>query len=36
LKRDELSRRDRQTSRLAFVDHAKRDDPIDVGEWEGI
>jgi hypothetical protein len=36
LKGDELSRRDTQTTRLAFVDHVKPDDPIDVGEWEGI
>jgi hypothetical protein len=36
LKGDELSRCDTQTTRLAFVDHVKPDDPIDVGEWEGI
>jgi hypothetical protein len=36
LKGDELSRCDRQTTRLAFVVHVKPDDPIDVGEWEGI
>jgi hypothetical protein len=36
LKGDELSRRDRQTTRLAFVVHVKPDDPIDVGEWERI
>jgi hypothetical protein len=33
---DEPSRRDRQTTRLAFVVQVKPDDPIDVGEWKGI
>jgi hypothetical protein len=36
LKGDELSHRDRQTTRLAFVDHAKADDPIAVGEGKGF
>jgi hypothetical protein len=36
LKGDELSSRDGQTARRAFIDHAKRDDPIDVREWEGM
>jgi hypothetical protein len=36
LKGDELSHRDRQIARLAFVVHGKPDDPIDVGEWERI
>jgi len=36
LKGDELSRRHTQTTRLAFVDHVKPDDPIDVGEGKGI
>jgi hypothetical protein len=36
LKGDELSHRDRQTTRLAFVVYAKVDDPIAVGEREGI
>ena len=36
LKGDELSRRDKQTTRLAFVVHVKPDDPIDVGERERI
>jgi hypothetical protein len=36
LKGGEFSRRDRQTTRLAFVDHPKRDDPTGVDEWEGM
>ena len=35
MKGDELSHRDRQTTRPAVVGHVKRDDPIDLGEWEG-
>jgi hypothetical protein len=36
LKGDELSPRDNKTLRRALVQHAKPDDPIDVGEWERI
>jgi len=36
LKGDELWHRDRKTTRLAFVVDFKPDDPIAVGEWEGM
>ena len=36
MKGDELSPRDSQIARLALVEHAKPDDPIAVGEREGI